>query len=138
MYYFVILQIWKYRRWKIAPVLQVASAANIDRGIGQESTRRVFPKGTETVTSGDRYVGGLGSNEKRSDGAHLVLQPTSEREAHYTAYCSKKTRSASPDLAQRDETVTDESDVETVDGNLITGSLTEKAEASNVLLTGNK
>jgi hypothetical protein len=50
----------------------------------------------------------------------------------------RKTRSASPDLAQRDETVTDESDVETVDKDLITGSLTEKAEASNVLLTGNK
>jgi hypothetical protein len=53
----------------------------------------------------------------------------------------RKTRSASPDLAQppqRDETVTDESDVETVDEDLITGSLTEKTEASNVLLTGNK
>jgi hypothetical protein len=49
----------------------------------------------------------------------------------------RKTRSASPDLAQRDETATDESDVETVGGNP-TGSLTEKAEASNVLLTGNK
>jgi hypothetical protein len=50
----------------------------------------------------------------------------------------RKTRSASPDLAQRDESVTtDESDVETVGGNL-TGSLTEKTEASNVLLTGNK
>jgi hypothetical protein len=40
-------------------------------------------------------------------------------------------------LAQRDESVTGESDVETVDKDL-TGSLTEKAEASNVLLTGNK
>jgi hypothetical protein len=49
----------------------------------------------------------------------------------------RKNRSASSDLAECDETVTDESDVETVGGNL-TGSLTKKAEASNVLLTGNK
>ncbi len=54
-----------------------------------------------------------------------------------TAVPLRKTRSSSRDLAHGDETVTDESDVETVDENL-TDSLTENTESSNVQLTRNK
>jgi Homeodomain len=54
-----------------------------------------------------------------------------------TAIPVRTTRSASRDVADRDETV-DESEAETADEDLTDASLTEKTEPSDPQLTGNK
>ncbi len=127
-------------RWKIALVSQVASAGSEhwSKRIGQESTRRIFPrKGPKPSLQKITKLAESVRMKKEVVRIWFCNWRQKEKRIAPLTTAVRKTQSASPDLVQRDETVTDESDVETVVGNL-TGSLNENTEASNVLLTGNK